>query len=125
MVGDGERYLSALLTMRVQVSRTTGLVTNDLAPDVLLYLVTKLESKSQTVDDIRSDKKVLDYINDCIEKANKKSVSRVSQVKRWVIIDNDFSFETSELTPTGKVKRNVVYKKHSTKISEMYQLPKL
>jgi len=111
--------------MRVQVSRTTGLVTNDLAPDVLLYLVTKLESKSQTVDDIRSDKKVLDYINDCIEKANKKSVSRVSQVKRWVIIDNDFSFETSELTPTGKVKRNVVYKKHSTKISEMYQLPKL
>lgn len=62
VVGDGQRYLSVLLTLRVQISRLTGKVSNELAPDVILFLVTRLESKSKTVDEVRHDVKVLDYI---------------------------------------------------------------
>lgn len=59
----------------------------------------------------------MDYIQACLDKANMKAVSRVQQVKRWVVIDNDFSMETGELTPTAKVKRNVVYKKYADQIA--------
>lgn len=44
----------------------------------------------------------------------------MQQVKRWVLVDGDFSIETGELTPTGKVKRNVVYKQYGEQIAEMY-----
>ena len=54
--------MSALLTLRVQISRLTGKVSNELAPDVVLFLVTRLESKSKTVEEVRTDAKVLDYI---------------------------------------------------------------
>jgi long-chain-fatty-acid--CoA ligase ACSBG len=49
VVGDRQRYLTALLTLRVATSRKTGLPTNNLAPDVVLYLVSKLNSTSKTV----------------------------------------------------------------------------
>jgi long-subunit acyl-CoA synthetase (AMP-forming) len=64
------------------------------------------------VDDVRLDSKLTSYIDKCIEKANLKAVSRVSKVKRWSILDYDFSVEGGELTPTAKVKRNYVYKKY-------------
>jgi hypothetical protein len=66
-----------MLTLRVTLNKQTGLLTNDLAPDALLFLITKLESSSKTVDDVRQDKPVLDFIQDCIDRANKKAVSRV------------------------------------------------
>ena len=69
--------MSALLTLRVQISRLTGKVNNELAPDVILFLVTRLESKSKTVEEVRTDAKVLDYIQQCIDSANIKAVSRV------------------------------------------------
>jgi len=120
VVGDGERYLSALITLRVNVSRQTGRMTNDLAADVLLFLLTKLDSKSRTVEEARKDKNVFKFIQECVDKANLKAVSRVQEVKRWVIIDGDFSIESGEMTPTGKVKRNVVYKQYETQIAQMY-----
>jgi len=49
VVGDRQRYLTALLTLRVATSRKTGLPTKNLAPDVVLYLVSKLNSTSKTV----------------------------------------------------------------------------
>ena len=49
VVGDKQRYLTALLTLRVASSRKTGLPTNNLAPEVVLYLVSKLNSTSKTV----------------------------------------------------------------------------
>ena len=92
-------------------------MTNELAADVLLFLLTKLDSKSRTVEEARNDKKVMKFIQDCVDKANLKAVSRVQEVKRWVVIDGDFSIESGEMTPTGKVKRNVVYKQYESQIA--------
>jgi len=35
--------------------------------------------------------------------------AQVEQIKRFVIIDRDFTIESGELTPSLKLKRNVVY----------------
>jgi long-chain acyl-CoA synthetase len=46
--------------------------------------------------------------------------ARVEQVKRFAILDHDFSQETGELTPSLKVKRNVVVEKYAEIFDSLY-----
>jgi long-chain acyl-CoA synthetase len=54
-----------------------------------------------------------------LDKANAK-YAQVEQVKKFVILDHDFSQETGELTPTLKVKRNVVNEKYAELLDSLY-----
>jgi long-chain acyl-CoA synthetase len=47
-------------------------------------------------------------------------VGRVEQIKRFEILPRDLSQETGELTPTLKVKRNVVNEKYADMIDGIY-----
>ena len=67
VVGDGERYLSVLLTLRLHVSKTTRTFTSELSRDVLLFLVTKLQSTAKTAEEAQRDPSVIKYIDTCIE----------------------------------------------------------
>jgi long-chain acyl-CoA synthetase len=48
-------------------------------------------------------------------------VGPVEQLKKFKILPHDLSQETGELTPTLKVKRNVVYDKYAKELDGMYQ----
>jgi long-chain acyl-CoA synthetase len=54
-----------------------------------------------------------------VEKANAK-YAQVEQVKRFAILDHDLSQATGELTPTLKVKRNVVNEKYADIFDALY-----
>src|SRR5262245_59492324 len=54
-----------------------------------------------------------------IDHVNKK-FARVEQVKKFVILPNDLSQEGGELTPTLKVKRNVVADKYEKEVDALY-----
>jgi long-chain acyl-CoA synthetase len=54
-----------------------------------------------------------------LDAANAK-YAQVEQVKKFVILDHDLSQETGELTPTLKVKRNVVNEKYAPLFDELY-----
>ena len=54
-----------------------------------------------------------------LDKAN-ANYAQVEQVKKFFILDHDFSQETGELTPTLKVKRNVVQEKYAERFDELY-----
>jgi long-chain acyl-CoA synthetase len=54
-----------------------------------------------------------------MEEINQK-YARVEQVKKLTILPHDLSQETGELTPTMKVKRNVVVDKYGDEIEAMY-----
>ncbi|MFL5890230.1 MAG: AMP-dependent synthetase/ligase [Solirubrobacteraceae bacterium] len=55
-----------------------------------------------------------------LDKANAK-YAQVEQVKKFVILDHDLSQETGELTPTLKVKRNVVNEKYQDVFDSLYR----
>jgi long-chain acyl-CoA synthetase len=54
-----------------------------------------------------------------LDEVNEK-FARVEQVKRFEILPHDLSQETGELTPTLKVKRNVVAQKHEKEVDALY-----
>jgi long-chain acyl-CoA synthetase len=47
-------------------------------------------------------------------------LARVEQIKKFKILPHDLSQETGELTPTMKVKRNVVVDKFAGEIQALY-----
>lgn len=70
-------------------------------------------------------KEMMDFIGSCVDRANLEAVNRVSKVKKWLILPNEFDVLTGELTPTFKVKRNYITKKYEDKIELLYAEPKL
>jgi long-chain acyl-CoA synthetase len=58
-------------------------------------------------------------VQKAVDAANAK-VGRVEQIKKFRILPADLSQETGELTPTLKVKRNVVAEKFAEAIEELY-----
>jgi long-chain acyl-CoA synthetase len=65
------------------------------------------------------DERVRALIQEDIDKAN-AAYAKVEQVKRFFILDHDLSQQTGELTPTLKVKRNVVNEKYAGRFDELY-----
>jgi long-chain acyl-CoA synthetase len=59
-------------------------------------------------------------IQEVLDAANAK-YAQVEQVKRFAILDHDLSQETGELTPTLKVKRNVVNEKYGPLFDGLYE----
>ena len=58
-------------------------------------------------------------IRDAVRKGNQQ-LAHVEQVRRFTVLDRDFSQEAGELTPTMKVKRKAVEQLHASLIDAMY-----
>jgi long-chain acyl-CoA synthetase len=63
--------------------------------------------------------KVVELVQGVVDEVNRR-YARVEQIKRFHILDHDLSQETGELTPTLKVKRNVVNEKYADLIDALY-----
>jgi long-chain acyl-CoA synthetase len=58
-------------------------------------------------------------IGDCIEKLNAK-LNPWETIKKFVLADADFTIASGELTPSLKVKRNVVEQRYAEQIAALY-----
>ena len=54
-----------------------------------------------------------------IEQMNAQ-LNRWETIKKWRVLDHDLSIDSGEMTPSMKVKRNVVQANHQDLIEEMY-----
>ncbi|GAB2544758.1 AMP-dependent synthetase/ligase [Brachybacterium huguangmaarense] len=72
-----------------------------------------------SVEDAATNEKVREAVQSAIDSAN-TSVSRAESIRKFTIIDTDFTEENGYLTPSLKLKRNVVVKDFSDVIDELY-----
>lgn len=104
VVGDKRKYLAALLTPSEEnlgnFAKAQGLSVDKLA---------ELIQKNEVLAQIDSD----------IKKMN-LTLAPAEQIKKFKLLDHDFSVESGELTPTMKVKRKVVNEKYKTAIDSLY-----
>ncbi|MBK7934348.1 MAG: long-chain fatty acid--CoA ligase [Acidobacteria bacterium] len=59
-------------------------------------------------------------VDQAVAAANAR-VSSSEQIKQFVILDSDFSAERDEITPTMKLKRNVIAANHKDLLEKMYE----
>ena len=62
---------------------------------------------------------VIEIIQTELDRANSK-YAQVEQVKKFFILEHDLTQETGELTPTLKVKRNIVNEKYADRFDALY-----
>jgi long-chain acyl-CoA synthetase len=73
----------------------------------------------QDIPSLAGDPQIRELISAEIDRANAK-YAQVEQVKKFAILDHDLSQATGELTPTLKVKRNVVNEKYKDVFDALY-----
>ncbi|HEY1275756.1 MAG TPA: long-chain fatty acid--CoA ligase [Thermoleophilaceae bacterium] len=103
MYGDRRPYPVAMIT---------------LDPEEILPWA-KEHGRPEDLAALAEDDEVREMIEAELERANRK-YARVEQVKRFAILDRDLSQDEGELTPTLKVKRNVVYDRHRDFFESLY-----
>src|SRR5947208_2714155 len=71
------------------------------------------------VAELAENDKIRDLVQGCLDEVNSNH-AQVAQIKKFKILDHDLSQETGELTPTLKVKRNVVNDKYAGLVDTLY-----
>ncbi|WP_437279941.1 long-chain fatty acid--CoA ligase [Sorangium sp. So ce375] len=101
MVGDGRKYLSALITLtegKLAELKERGALSSDAA-------ITSPEVVGQV-------KVHIDALN--------SELASFEQIKRFTVLGREFSVQDGEMTPTLKMKRNVIEQRFRRTIDEMY-----
>ncbi|MCT2582781.1 AMP-dependent synthetase/ligase [Actinophytocola gossypii] len=105
VVGDGQKYVAALITID---------------PDYFTYWKTTAgKPGSATVADLAEDPDLLAEIQQAIDDGN-QAVSQAESVRRFRVLDTEFNPENGYLTPSLKLKRNVIMKDFATDVHALY-----
>ncbi|MGZ3764342.1 MAG: AMP-dependent synthetase/ligase [Mucilaginibacter sp.] len=70
-------------------------------------------------EQIIKDNKVVDLYQSIIEGFNPE-FNHVEQIKKVTLLPDEWSIDSGELTPTGKMKRKVITEKYNAEIEKMY-----
>ncbi|MGM7667547.1 AMP-dependent synthetase/ligase [Microbacterium sp. A93] len=109
VVGDGRPFIAALVTLDAEVLpgwlEQQGLPTDT------------------PMEDLTTNQQVVDHIQKAIDRAN-ASVSKAESIRSFRIAPVDFTVESGQLTPSLKLKRNVVMEEFGGLVEELYSAPK-
>ncbi len=101
VVGDRRPYLVALITIDPEEAPAFA------------------EQHGLSVEDVPGSDELRTEVQKAVDEVNSK-VGPVEQIKKFAILPQDLAQETGELTPTLKVKRNVVNEKNADLIDSLY-----
>ncbi|MFI0487325.1 AMP-dependent synthetase/ligase [Actinomadura sp. 9N215] len=105
VVGDGRKFVAALVTLDEEA----------LGP----WKERHGKPAAMTADELRRDPDLVAEIDAAVAAAN-ASVSHAEAIKKQVILGVDFTEDAGHLTPSLKVKRNVVMKDFADEIEALY-----
>jgi long-chain acyl-CoA synthetase len=101
VIGDRRKFLSALLTLDEGAKKRFA------------------EGRGLPVEDVHEHPDLIATLQDGVDEVNAR-FARVEHVRKFRVLPRDFSIEGGELTPTMKVKRQVVSEKYAVLIEGMY-----
>ena len=105
VVGDGKKFLSALIVLDGDGGAEKWAEENGV---------------EYNIRDMSKNSKVVEAIQKQIDEANSK-VARVQQIKKFTLLENEWTDSSGELTPTLKLKRNVIAERYKNEIESMYE----
>ena len=105
VVGDNQPYISALITIDT---------------DSLKSWIANNKKEGASLSDLTRDPDLIAVIQTAVDEAN-KAVSRAESIRKFVILDKDFTIAGGQLTAKLSVKRHVVAKEFAKEIAELYQ----
>ncbi len=103
VVGDGQPFIGALVT-----------IDRDTFP-----AWAEQHGKSADVRDLLDDPDLLAAVQSAVDEAN-KAVSKAESIRRFAILPGEWTEEGGQLTPSLKLKRNVVVRESRDEIEELY-----
>jgi long-chain acyl-CoA synthetase len=104
VVGDNKPFIAALITLDEEQLPTWA---------------EQHDKEGRKAADLIDDPDLRGEIEEAIAQAN-KAVSRAESIRKYTILPQDFTIEGGELTPTLKVKRNVVADRYAEEIENLY-----
>ncbi|MFT3899680.1 MAG: long-chain fatty acid--CoA ligase [Gordonia sp. (in: high G+C Gram-positive bacteria)] len=105
VVGDGKPFIGALVTLDPEAV-PGWLERNGLPADT-------------PIADVAKNPEIRKEIQAAVDTAN-SHVSKAEAIKKFTILDTDFTVENGGLTPTLKLKRNVITEAHKQAIADLY-----
>jgi long-chain acyl-CoA synthetase len=105
VVGDGRPYVACLITLdeeSVEVWKTKF-------PDL----------QNASMAELAKSPELLAELQGAVDDAN-KAVSRAEAVRRFHVLPGDFTEQSGHLTPSLKVRRNVIMKDYAGEVEALY-----
>ena len=110
-------YASQFVVFGNDRNFVVALITLD--PDAMASWAEENGMTGSSYSDIVGSDKVHEMIDGYVDELNSR-LNRWETIKKWEILDHDLSIETGELTPSMKVKRNVVEDNNKDRIAAFY-----
>ena len=76
-------------------------------------------NKEFDINKLNHDLDFVKMIKETTDRVNKK-LSQIEQVRKFLLIDEEFSIENNMMTPTLKVRRFMVKRKYQNQLEELY-----
>jgi len=119
ITSGGENVTPSLIEVELKMAPIIGdaIVIGDLRP----YLTVLISLDAEAVEEMGLDDDAVERaVQAAIDEAN-ENLARVRQIKRFTILEEPFSIERGELTPTLKVRRKVIRDHYAAEIDAMYE----
>lgn len=104
VVGDKRKFISALIVPNFEKLEEYAHASN-------------IEYASQ--NELVNNPMIISFYEEEIER-NMFNLASYEKVKKIILLERDFELEKGEMTPSLKIKRNIVEKKYKEKIDELY-----
>lgn len=113
----GERLISRVLAYGDKRRFITALIT--LNPDGLQQFAQQHGISFSSVEELANHPQVLQEVQMIVSRKNERLAS-FETIKKFVVLENDFTIESDELTPTLKMKRKFIIQKYQRQLDELY-----
>jgi long-chain acyl-CoA synthetase len=110
-------YASQFLVFGNERNYCVALITLD--PDAVAGWAEENGMAGKSYTEIVSSQECKDMVAGYVDELNGR-LNRWETIKKWELLDHDLTVESGELTPSMKVKRNVVEDNHKARIDAMY-----